>query len=100
MLHKSWLQNSKISVVKEKGINISTVMNERHICFRVKKHNCSRTRMCAIEDCFCMAIKPITEDRAIVHVTRFYQTLSCIFEQQITFSILLRLKELEGYVWI
>lgn len=96
----SWLQNSKISVVKKKGINISIIINERHICFIAKKHNCSPTRMCAIEDCFCLAIKPITEDGAIAHVTRLHQTLSCIFEQQITFSILLRLKEPEVYVWV
>lgn len=72
-------------------------MNERYISFNVIKM-CLLvvlTRMRAIEDNFCIAIKPISKDGAVVHVACVHQTLSCIFEQQITFSILLRLKELE-----
>lgn len=72
-------------------------MNERYISFNVRKivFACSPTRMRAIEDSFCVVIKPISEDGAVVHVACVHQTLSCIFKQQITFSILLRLKELE-----
>lgn len=60
-----------------------------------KMFACSPTRMCAIKDSFCIATKPISEDGAVVHVACVHQTLSRIFEQQIAFSILLRLKELE-----
>lgn len=56
---------------------------------------CSPTRVCAIEDSFCIAIKPISDDGAVVQVACVHQTLSCIFEQQITFSILSGLKEFE-----
>lgn len=45
-----------------------------------KMFACSPTRMCAIEDSFCIAIKPISEDEAVVHVACVHQTLSCIFE--------------------
>lgn len=45
--------------------------------------------MCAIEDAFSMAIKPISKDGAVVHMACVHEALSCIFEQQITFSILL-----------
>lgn len=55
----------------------------------------SLTRICAIEDSFCIVMKPISKDGAAVHVARVHQTLCCIFEQQIAFSILLRLKQLE-----
>lgn len=60
----------------------------------------TRTRVCAVEDSFCVTVKLLSENGAVVHVARVDQTLSCIFEQQITFSILLRLKELEVCVWV
>lgn len=60
----------------------------------------SPTRICAIEDSFCTVIKLITKDGAVVHVAGVHETLRCIFEQQITFSIFLRLKELKVKVWV
>lgn len=60
----------------------------------------NRTGVCAVEDGFYMTVKLLSKDGAVVHVTCVDKTLSCIFEQQVTFFILLRLKELEFCVWI
>lgn len=103
MLHTSWLQNSKISVVEKTKILTSTLSwKKRYISFNVRRNMwaSSLTRICAIEDSFCIAIKPISKDGAVVHVARVHQTLCDIFEQQIAFSILLRLKQLEIQVWV
>lgn len=56
--------------------------------------------MCAVEDSFCATVKLVSEDGAVVHVACVDQTLSCVFEQQVTFSIVLRLEELELCIWI
>lgn len=42
-----------------------------------------------------MTVKVVPENGAVVHAACVDKTLSCIFEQQITFAILLRLKEFE-----
>lgn len=60
----------------------------------------NHTRVCAVENHFCMTVKLLSEDGAVVHVACVHKTLSCIFEQQITFSILQRLKELELCIWV
>lgn len=72
----------------------SSLVNQAALC------DCSRTRVCAVEGRFCLTVKLLSEDGAVVHVARVYKTLSGIFEQQITFSILMRLKELELGVWV
>lgn len=61
---------------------------------------CCRTRVCAVEDRVCVGVELLSEDGAVVHVTRVGKALRCIFKQQITFSILMRLKEPELCVWV
>lgn len=56
--------------------------------------------MCAVEDGFCVIVKLLSKDGAVVHVARVDETLRRVFEQQIAFSVLLRLKELELCVWV
>lgn len=40
----------------------------------------SNTRVCAVEDSFCVMVKLFSEDGAVVHVACVDKTLSCIFE--------------------
>lgn len=62
--------------------------------------NCDPTRERAIEDSFQMSVKLLSQDGAVVHVARVNKTLCCIFEQQVTFSVLTGLKEPELCVWV
>lgn len=57
-------------------------------------------RVCAVEDRVCVGVELLSEDGAVVHVTCVGKALRCIFKQQITFSILMRLKEPELCVWV
>ena len=51
--------------------------------------------MCAVKYVVCMSIEFLPKDSAIVQVTGVDKTLGHIFEQQVTFTILLGLKDLK-----
>lgn len=94
MLQTSWLQNSKMSVVRK------VIISTRVSCIYMHAHQMcwSFTRVCAVEDGACMSVKLLPEDGALVHVACVDQALCCIFKQQIALSVLVGLKELEACV--
>lgn len=58
------------------------------------------TRMCAIKHVVCMSVEFLSKDSAVVQVTGVDETLCRIFEQQVTFTILLGLKDLKFSVYV
>lgn len=98
MLHTSWLQNSKISV---QGKEIQRLPSSLHCKEKFDFQNSplvcpgALTGVCAFEDGLHVSVKLLSQDGAVIQVARVNKTAGCIFKQQITFPVLMRLKEFE-----
>lgn len=57
------------------------------------------TWVSAVKDAFSLWIELVSQYGAIVHVTGVNEALCSIFKEQVTLSILLRLKQVEPSIW-